>query len=100
MIKVLLNGIRADGKYIPCSYSKGASTRYPAETITVYAVKYCGRLPMELNPENNSEIMTDYFETDRARILPDHPLWPEFNKRFEEKQEKNKKKYAEKYGRK
>ena len=28
-----------------------------------------------LNVENNSDIMTDYFESDCVRLLPGHPLY-------------------------
>ena len=77
MIKILKYGIEADGKYISCFYSDSQLINYPAGTITVYARDY-KHLPAELNPENDSDMMTDYFEQDRARILPSHPLYNEF----------------------
>ncbi len=79
MIKVLKHGIKSNGKYIRCWYTKGALKSHPEGTITVYAKDY-DRLPVELNPENDSDIMVDYFEKDRARIVPSHPLYQDFLK--------------------
>ena len=77
-IKVLKHGIKVNGEYIRAWYSLGNLINYPETTITVYAKEYGGRLPIELSPENDSDSMTDYFCKDRARILPDHPLYSQF----------------------
>ena len=72
-IKFLKKGIRSDGEYIPVHYSRGSYTKesgFPEGTITIYAKKYNKRLPLALNPRNDSDSRTDYFETDRARIFP------------------------------
>jgi len=69
-IKFLKKGIRENGKYIPVWYSKGQLINYPKGTITIYAREYDKGLPKELKPENQTDLMTDYFETDRARIVP------------------------------
>lgn len=80
-IKVLKHEIKVNGKYIRTRYSKGGLIeRFPKETITVYAKGYCDKLLIELSPLNDSDSMTDYFETDRTRILPSHPLYNEFLK--------------------
>ena len=75
MIKVLKHGLRSNGKYIRASYSIGALKHHPAGTITIYAKSVLDKLPSELNPQNDTEIISDYIEEDRARILPDHPLY-------------------------
>lgn len=76
-VRFLKKGIRANGKYFPAWYSEGPYTEQsglPEGTITVYAKDILIGLPKELNPTNDSDMMTDYFEKDRARILPSSPL--------------------------
>lgn len=98
-IKVLKHGLRVDGKYIPCWYSDSELIgNYPKGTVTVYASSYCDKLPADLRPENDTDTMTDYFEKDRARIYPNHPLYADIVKRIEEIRESRAKRYAQKYG--
>jgi len=80
-IKVLKHGIKVNGKYIKCGYKIGGYTPesgIPEDTITVYSGDYVNSLPIELNPQNDSDSMTDYFEKDRARVYPNHPLYQDF----------------------
>lgn len=79
-MKFLKHGIRHEGKYVRVFYSKSACINYPEGTITIYARDHDGHLPKELNPKNNSDGMTDYFETDAAYIVPSHPLYNEIAK--------------------
>lgn len=81
-IKVLKHGVKVNGTYYKCWYSLGGLIdKYPKETITVHASNKFGcYLPKELNPTNNSDSMSDYFENDRARIFPNHPLYNDFLK--------------------
>lgn len=72
-IRVLKHGLRVDGKYVPCWYSIGASK--DETIITIYARNYGSQLPAELKPENDTDMMTDYFEKDHAHINPGHPLY-------------------------
>lgn len=74
-IKFLKKGIRCNGQYIPVIYSKSDLRGYPQGTITIYCRTYRDSLPAELNPKNDSDSMTDYFEKDRARITPDSPFY-------------------------
>lgn len=79
MIKFFWNGMKAsDGKLQPAIYSNSQLTSYPAGTITIYA-KGCGGFSKEIAGvfavENNSDSRTDYFESDKIRVLPDHPLY-------------------------
>lgn len=87
-IKVLKHGIKVNGKYIKCGYRIGSYTPesgIPDGTITVYSGDYGSSLPIELNPESNSDSMTDYFERDRARIYSNHPLYKDFLTQIERK---------------
>lgn len=78
-IKWMWNGIKVDGKLHTASYSKGILRSESQESITLYAKNYSDRLPRidGLTVENNSESMTDYFETDSARIGQDSIYWNE-----------------------
>ena len=60
-------------------YNKGSYTKeslIPIDSITIYARGYGDHLPKELNPINDSEPMTDYFDKDRAIIQPDNEYYP------------------------
>lgn len=66
-IKFGKKGIKADGKYFPCWYS--LATLINGKTaITIYAKCILTGLPKSLQPENNSDMQTDYFEKDRVRF--------------------------------
>ena len=67
------------GKKVRCWYSRG-SLRTAPDAVTIYAKSHCDSLKAVFAParvENNTELQTDYFETDRVRILPGDPLWDE-----------------------
>ena len=72
---VALNGIKFGkkgikdpaGNYYPCFYSFGVNVR-GENGLTIYARDIIKGLPKALNPRNNSDSMTDYFESDRARF--------------------------------
>ena len=61
-------GIRKDGIYYRCFYSH-ARLIDGRDCICIYAKDYTPGLPKELRPENGTDITTDYFETDCARIF-------------------------------
>lgn len=75
--KVLKHGIKSPaGKYTPAFYSHCTLTS-GRDAVTVYA-KRCKSLPKEFGPvENDSDVMTDYFESDRCRFFAGTP---EFDK--------------------
>lgn len=82
-IRFLKYKIVYNGKNIPVRYSKGSYTKesgLPEGTITIYAREYGNQLPNELNPENDSDMQTDYFDKDRARITPDSEYYNEVSK--------------------
>jgi len=72
-IRFLKHAIKSKGKRSRVWYSKGNYTKQsglPKGTITVYAKDYGNQLPSELNVENDTDIQTDLFGKDRARIKP------------------------------
>lgn len=83
-IKFVWNGIKINGEFFKCSYYGGpytAASGLPADAITMYA-ENCKSIPRVagLTIENDTDIMTDYFETDRIRILPGSPFYQEAKK--------------------
>ena len=69
------NQIKWGDKKARVRYSKGPYTKesgLPEGTISIYSKDYGVPLPKALNPTNDTNMMTDYFETDRVRIKPDN----------------------------
>ena len=57
----------------------GLTSKYPAETITIYARDYCRfseKVRACFSVQNDTDTMTDYFDSDRIRVIPSHPLYP------------------------
>lgn len=82
--KFLWNGIKVNnGTLQKATYNKGCYTPasgLPDGTITLYAKHYTGftrEVWEAFDVQNDSDSMTDYFETDRIRVKPDHPLYTE-----------------------
>ena len=75
-IKLLKKRLRVNGEYFPCHYSPSCNNRNNVATIYLSTYK---RLPKEVyeffNVQNETDIMTDYFEKDRIRISPEHELF-------------------------
>lgn len=78
-LRFFYNGIKgSDKKLQKCSYSISATRDYPAGTITIYKdgyMRFSDEVREEFKVENNSDSMIDYFETDKIRVLPTHPLY-------------------------
>lgn len=79
-LRFFWNGIKVGtGKLQGCSYSEGALLSHPAGTITIYHKQHCGRFSREIaeqfTVENDTDSQTDYFESDKIRVRPDHPLY-------------------------
>lgn len=67
-VKVGKKGLRINGKYYQAWYSKNVDT-HGKNLITIFARDLGNGLPAELGSiENNSEMMTDYFEKDRIKF--------------------------------
>ncbi len=72
-IQFMWNGIKVDGKLYPAWYSDGHLTNHPEGTITIYAKNYESFPLIEgLIVHNDSDSMTDYFEKDRIRVIPEN----------------------------
>ncbi len=105
-IKFFYNGIKINGgKLQTCKYSCGnytASSGIPDGTITIYkkynqnfeSLCFSENTKGFFTLENNSDGMTDYFESDKIRVYPNHPLYPEVLKALEARQNRIAKKYA------
>ena len=76
-IKFFYNGIKLNGenKLLKCFYSIDNSTAESGPCVTIYARGY-DDLPRDLFPvENDTDLYTDYFDSDRATLTPAHPLY-------------------------
>lgn len=78
-IRFMYNGLKIAGKLYKASYSKGSYTELsglPEGTLTIYAKDY-SRFPRieDFEYHNETDSQTDYFDNDKIRIRPDHPLY-------------------------
>lgn len=72
-IKILKNGIRQGEYYVSCFYGLNKDT----QAVTVYARNY-SHLPYGLGDiKNDSDSMTDYFESDSCTIHKGEPYYEE-----------------------
>lgn len=78
-IRIYWNGIKIDGgKLIRCFYSLDNDCTVKGECVSISARDYAD-LPRDLLPvTNDTDIYTDYFDSDRATLTPDHPLYKYF----------------------
>ena len=84
-LRFFYNGIKtAEGRYAgqlqKAWYSDAKLCNSPAGTITIYARDYehfSAEIRAAFVVVNNSDSMTDYFENDRIRVEPSHPLYAE-----------------------
>jgi hypothetical protein len=111
-LKFFYNGIKETDRLDPqfgvlqtCWYSTSRLTNYPEGTITIYAREYCyGKFPNRwvgfswgvknaFKVENGTDIQSDYHETDRIRVTPDHPLYAEVKAALEKNEDRREKRY-------
>lgn len=73
-IRFYWNGIKINGgKLTRCGYY--TSDTETSASVTIFA-RDCGRLPRDLFAvKNDTDIYTDYFDSDRATLTPEHPLY-------------------------
>ena len=75
------NGLKDDkgARLQKAWFSSGELIGYPAGTITIYARDY-SRFSQKVQAcfrvQNDTDTMTDYFDSDRIRVIPSHPLYP------------------------
>lgn len=81
-LRFFFNGIKGpDGKLQRCHYSAGTYTELsgiPAGTITIYARDYSGFSGLvweTFSCKNDTDMQSDYFVKDTARVVPSHPLY-------------------------
>ena len=77
-IRIYWNGIKIDGgKLIRCGYSIDNNVNHD-QSVSIYARDY-DHLPRDLfEVRNDTDIYTDYFDSDRAYLTPEHPLYKYF----------------------
>ena len=91
-IKFMYNGIKIDGKLYGGHWSFGSNI-VDKDCITFYSKGY-ERMPNFGMPiENNSDIMTDYFEEDRLRFMPSSPYYLQAMESFNMQQVKREAKH-------
>ena len=100
-VKFMWNGIKVDGTLYKAHYSIGGMNggAWDKNTITIYGKNYIDLPAVEgLNIENDSDIMTDYFENDRIRVTPNNKYYGEvlaaYNKQNEHVEKRLAKRYA------
>lgn len=74
-LRILAHGIRVNGAktLVKCWYS------IDGDTVRIYARGYSDKLPRDILPvQNDTDIMTDYFDEDSAALTSAHPLYPFF----------------------
>ena len=98
-VKFMWNGIKVDGELYKCWYSNSKIVGSPEGTITIYGKNYKD-LPRinGLAVENESDLMTDYFENDRIRVTPDNPFYKEVKVALDKLTEHNEKRFEKRYG--
>jgi len=68
-VRFLKHGIEdAAGNYYPARYSRSVLI-CGRDAVTIYAKDIIKGLPAALNPSNDSDTRTDYFEKDRVRFF-------------------------------
>lgn len=75
-VRFMWNGIKVDGKLFKAHYSRCVLIGDTEESITVYAREY-NHFPDigDVKIQNESDMMTDYFEKDRMRIAKGSKWW-------------------------
>ena len=96
------NGIKVDGELYRAHYSFGNYTKasgIPQDTITIYAKDYTDFPKIEgLTIINESDLMTDYFEKDRIRVMSNNPHYEAVKEAYIKQEEHYQKRFAKKYG--
>lgn len=99
-LKFLWNGIKdSSGRFFPCWYTYcNWIPGIDPETIGITAKRY-ERFSAEVRElftvTNDTDSMTDYFDSDRIKIDPAHPLYPQAKAAYDAMQ-KHRRKMAEK----
>jgi len=92
MIKFYYNGIRVNGKLNKALITEGVDI-HGVNRICVYADDYEGfdkEIRDEFVVKNESDSMTDYFETDKFSVYEGHKHWEALRKVIEIKAQRRK----------
>lgn len=76
-IKFFWNGIKVNGsrELIKCFYDLD-NNREHSPSVSIYAKGYGAELPTDIFVvSNDTDLITDYFDTDSATLTPAHPLY-------------------------
>ncbi len=96
-MKFFYNGIKdSSGRLFKATYSSGRLYRHPENTITIYAKDYKGfsaEIASHFDIEDNSDSQIDYFEKERIRVIPTHPLYNAVLEAFLKSEEHFKKRF-------
>lgn len=96
-LKFFYNGIKgSDGKLQKCYFWESRGN-FPEGTITIYAKEYkrfSAEVREHFTVENNTDSMTDYFEEDRIRVNPSHPLYAQVKAALDKVEARKAKKVA------
>ena len=74
-LRILAHGLRINSAktLVKCWYS------IDGDKVRIYARGYSDKLPRDILPvQNDTDIMTDYFDEDSATLSAEHPLYPFF----------------------
>lgn len=95
-IRFLFNGLKVNGKLYPAYLSKNENQS--GEIIIYVSARNYGTFPAEVreafNVKNDSDMMTDYFETDSFTIGEDSVYWKDALAAVIKLEAKNQKRYA------
>jgi hypothetical protein len=95
--RFVYNGIKLDGELYRGWYSMGKYRNMPQGTIVIYAKSYAHFPKIAgLTIENDTDTMTDYFDTDRIYVKPDNKHYADVKAAFEDGEKKEKAKLEKK----
>ena len=93
MLKFYYNGIRDSGRLLQaCDYSMGNLINHPFDTIAIRKREYKNfskEVHEYFNVENETDIQSDYHETDRIYVPVDHPLYCQVLEVYKKQEAKN-----------
>jgi hypothetical protein len=93
------NGIKdhRGAKLQKVSYSLGGLRNHPDATITIYGRGYEGfsaKVRECFAVQNDTDTQVDYFDNDRIRVIPSHPLYAAVRAAHDANAERNAKRYG------
>ena len=94
-LRFFYNGIKGtDKKLQKAFYSRGSLRGYREGTITIYArgyTRFSNEIKKHFTVENDTDTRTDYFDSDKIRVTPEHKLFSLVNEAYTKQENKRKK---------